>query len=161
MTAHIRQMTAALLALTFVLWAFPSFVHSAEEESPVDEMKSIQQARMTYEYKSADARDPFASLIMDVSENTGEMGKDPVQMYDIELIRLVAVVTGDDSGYGLVRLPDGKHYTVRVGTSIGIHEGKVVDIQPSKVIIKQMIMNFRRELVEQSRELKLREEDDK
>lgn len=129
--------------------------------SPMEQMKSIDEARKAYIYRNSLMRSPFEPLIR-AKKKSDEMagGKLPTQAYDVELMNLVAIVTDDAGGYGLIGLPDGKYYTIVKGTPIGIHDGKVVSITASVITILETVTNFKGELIEQSRELKLREEEE-
>ena len=122
--------------------------------------KSVLQAKKSYTYRNFENRDPFVSLILEkMPEEVDGKIRDPREMYDIELMKIVAIIRDAERGYASVRLPDGKYYTLVVGTQVGIHGGQVKEILPDRVVIRQEIMNFKRELVEQIRELKLREEE--
>jgi len=122
--------------------------------------KSVVQAKKSYKYVHFQNRDPFESLIQEkVETEPGQEPKDPREMYDIEVMRVVAIIHDDVQGYASVRLPDGKYYTLVKGMKIGIHGGQVKEIQSDRVIVKQNVRDFRRRLVEQTRELKLREDD--
>ena len=127
----------------------------------VEKIKSVEQARRAYAYMNIDNRDPFESLILEkVETKEGVEPKDPREMFDIEVIKVVAIIHDEKQGYASVRLPDGKFYTLVKGTKVGIHGGVVREILKDRVVVRQEIMNFKRELVEQIRELKLREEEE-
>jgi len=129
--------------------------------TPVEIPKSVVQAKKSYAYLHSENRDPFESLIMEKMEaGEGEEPKDPRELYDIELIKVVAIIHDDRQGYASVMLPDGKYYTLVKGTKVGIHGGHVREILSDRVVIIQEVLDFRRRKVEQVREIKLREEEE-
>ena len=99
-------------------------------------------------------RDPFEDLIKGPDKKKGP----PLEMYELELMRLVAIMHDDESGYATVKLPDGKYYTVVKGTKVGMHNGRVSEIFSDRIIVRQEAIDHKGALVEDIRELKLREE---
>lgn len=156
-----------------VLWVFvPGALAIGQEggdAAPEEEkMSTLDQARVSYTYTSSLKRGPFVSLIVEIKHEEGPSGPrptDPRQLFDVDLFRVVAIILDQESGgkigHASVRLPDGKYYTLEVGTKVGIHGGHVKEMLLDRVIITQEVLNFRREKVEQVRELKLREEEGK
>ena len=45
--------------------------------------------------------------------------------------------------YALIGLPDNKYYTVRVGETIGLHDGIVTEIRSDRVVVEEKITDFR------------------
>ena len=75
--------------------------------------KSVVQAKKSYKYRNFQNRDPFESLILEKLEaGPGEEPKDPREMFDIEVMKVVAIIHDDVQGYASIRLPDGKYYTL-------------------------------------------------
>lgn len=126
-----------------------------------EEVKSVDKAREAYLYIHSYNRDPFESLILEKQPGDEDGAqKPPLESYDIELMKVVAIIRDSKRGYATVGLPDGKYYNVVAGTRIGDKGGQVYEVKSDRIIIKQNVLNFRRELVEQTRELKLREEEE-
>lgn len=61
----------------------------------------------------------------------------PLQRIPVEEIRLIGVVWGGFGYSAMMQTPDGKGYTVRVGTLIGTNGGKVTGITAQNVIIEE------------------------
>lgn len=167
-----RALLIILATLVFAMvFTLPPFSLNAQQipqadsgtgvvNTAIEIPKSVIQAKKSYTYQYFRNRDPFESLIQEKLEaEPGQEPKDPREMYDIEVMRVVAIIHDDIQGYASVRLPDGKYYTLVKGTKIGIHGGQVKEIQSDRVVVKQTVRDFRRRLVEQIRELKLREDD--
>ena len=165
------RIAITILAATAVFYPGPDCLYAEQEairdqsadvsNTPIEIPQSVVQAKKSYAYLHFDNRDPFESLIMEKLETgDGEEPKDPREMFDIEVIKVVAIIHDDKQGYASVMLPDGKYYTLVKGTKVGIHGGRVREILSDRVVIMQEVLDFRRRKVEQIRELKLREEED-
>ncbi len=93
----------------------------------------------TYIYTPVGKRDPFKSPYKDVEgkkqDLAGPVG--PLQRYEIDQLKLVAVVSGIAQPRAMVTAPDGKGYTIKIGTRIGKNFGRVVRIKTSEVIIAE------------------------
>lgn len=93
----------------------------------------------TYIYTPVGKRDPFKSAYKDVEGKKQEMGGPvgPLQRYEIDQLKLVAVVSGIAQPRAMVTAPDGKGYTIKIGTRIGKNFGRVQRIKTSEVIIAE------------------------
>jgi type IV pilus assembly protein PilP len=94
----------------------------------------------TFIYSPVGKRDPFKSSYRDDSTGkgqdiTGPQG--PLQRYEIDQLKLVAVISGISQPRAMVTTPDGKGFTVKNGTRIGKNFGRVVRIKTSEVIIAE------------------------
>ena len=105
----------------------------------IDDLVADSALADTYIYTPVGKRDPFKSIYKDVEgkkqEFTGPLG--PLQRYEIDQLKLVAVVSGIAQPRAMVTAPDGKGYTVKIGTRIGKNFGRVVRIKTSEVIIAE------------------------
>ena len=64
----------------------------------------------------------------------------PLQQVEIEQLHLVGIAGGDQGRTAIVE--DGvakKHYPLSVGTYIGMNGGRIVSIQPDRVIIEERL----------------------
>jgi type IV pilus assembly protein PilP len=109
----------------------------------------------TYEYHAAGKLDPFKPFMEtdpalktkkeeDLGKKTVAKGRpiSPLQQVDIEQLRLVGIA-GDDHGRTAI-VEDGvakKHYPLFVGTYIGLNGGRIVSIQPDRVIIEERLQD--------------------
>lgn len=106
---------------------------------PIGDAAADSALADTYIYTPVGKRDPFKSFYKDVEgkkqEFAGPLG--PLQRYEIDQLKLVAVVSGIAQPRAMVTAPDGKGYTVKIGTRIGKNFGRVVRIKTSEVIIAE------------------------
>jgi|Deesub1362B_J571_1020462.scaffolds.fasta_scaffold00628_8 Tfp pilus assembly protein PilP len=112
-------------------------------------------------YEARGLRDPFVSLvaIAKAAQKKKKKLKSPLQEYDVSQFQLLAIVWNSEK-YALVRLPNGKHYVLREGLTVGIHEGKVVEITPRMVVVEEITTDIRGRVFRQTIKLKLRKEEE-
>lgn len=130
----------------------------AQEESEVK--------KEVYEYTSENRRDPFLSII-EASKLKKEAerakkkkkGLAPLEDYDLSQFNLIAIVWERNSYYALVGLPDKKFYTITKNTNVGIHGGKVRDITPKTVVVREMLPDYKGEIKPKDTIMRLREEE--
>lgn len=102
-----------------------------------------------YAYSPVGKRDPFRSFLLEEAKATEKKVAASVQpienlrcgalcKWDLEQLRLVAIVSGVSSPMAMVEAPDGKGYTVRRGTFIGKRNGKVTNIRPSEMVVTEI-----------------------
>lgn len=95
-----------------------------------------------FEYNSLGRRDPFTSLIVQ-EETERRKGAPPIESYDVADFKLSAILWNKTGFYALVSSPDGKNFTLREGTAIGLHNGKVYKITTDSVIIREFLKDYR------------------
>ena len=87
-----------------------------EEEKPLP--KPEEEG---YVYEPKGRRDPFVSLIVpkqpEIKKRLLLKGAHPLEFYDVTDFRLIAVVW-NNTRYAMVTAPDGKAYTITVGTTL-------------------------------------------
>lgn len=110
-----------------------------------------------YIYNSKGRRDPFTSLIA-VTKEKEKKGRvaGTLEGYDIGDFKLIATAQKEGQYYGLLLAPDNKSYTVREGTTLGLHKGKVKKIANDKVIIIEYIKDYKGKLTRREIVLELR-----
>jgi Tfp pilus assembly protein PilP len=96
---------------------------------------SIGSDGYTYDPKSR--RDPFLSMakLLKASQSRGELP--PLQRVELSDVKLIGVVSDHSGYYGLIQTPDGKGYTVRVGTLMGTNNGTIKNIVEQKIIVAE------------------------
>jgi len=125
----------------------------------------VKPEEETYSYESSTRRDPFYSLISaaKLAEKKKRRTGSPLEEYDLNEIKLVAIVADaskDLNKYALVKLPSGKHYTLKEGTPIGVRSGKIVKISPDAIVIQEVATDFRGRQYPKVVTLKLREQEE-
>jgi Tfp pilus assembly protein PilP len=113
---------------------------------------------IAYEYNAKGRRDPFATLIVK-AETERKKGGIPLENYGVNEFKLTAVLWSKSGFYALVSAPDGKSFTLRQGTTIGLHGGKVDKIRKDSVIIKEFLKDYRGRVNPNYTVLKLRREE--
>lgn len=110
-----------------------------------------------YVYEAKGRRDPFLPLVETKKKTAGEVRRvGTLESYDAADFQLVAVAKKVNQRYGLLLAPDNKAYTVREGTVLGLHNGKVEKIENDKIIIIEHIKDYKGELKPKKVVLELR-----
>jgi type IV pilus assembly protein PilP len=84
-------------------------------------------------------RNPFKSFIVQMKPKEDGRVKGPLECCEIELFRLLAVITGVHEPKALVLAPDGKRYTVKKGDYIGLKSGKITEINKSGLVVTEPV----------------------
>lgn len=115
-----------------------------------------------YDYSSGGRRDPFLSIIESAKkarEKKRPKGLVPLEDYDLSQVNLIAIVWDEEMYRALVGLPNGKYYTLREGTSVGLHGGKVVRIARDRLVVREYIRDYKGNLRPEDTVLRLRKEE--
>ncbi len=123
----------------------PAVATRPKAEAPKDKPAETGVAGPTYvySYNPVGRRDPFRSPIQDmVRENTPANPQvtecsEPLCQWDIDQLKLVAVVTGDANPMAMVEDPMGRGHIVRRNTRMGRQGGKVTQILREEVIVTE------------------------
>ena len=161
-------MTKLLAILIFIFFA-SSFLGGCESEPPKAPPKlarvektevTVQEAQKPeeqgYVYKPRGRRDPFVPLIEVKKEEEKKPEEIVLESYDIANFRLIATAWDKNQYYALLLAPDKKVYSVRVGTTLGLHMGKVKKISQDSVTIQENVGDYKGRLKPREIILKLR-----
>lgn len=130
---------------------------AAAQPSPQNEEPKIEKE--VYIYEAKDRRDPFISLIAIAKEKPQKVKRaNPVENYDVDEIKVSAIVSDSRYHYALITLPDGKSYTVKKGMTLGLYGGRVSDITKDSLIITENVKDYRGQPRIKDTILKLRKE---
>jgi type IV pilus assembly protein PilP len=91
-------------------------------------------------YSSVGKRDPFRSYLADVSGAAAALVTrcgTPLGRFEVEQLRLVAVITGLEDPVGMVEAPNGVGYALRRGACVGKNGGVVSAVRSGEVIISE------------------------
>jgi type IV pilus assembly protein PilP len=116
----------------------------APKKATVDEPKAEETPVLEYAYSAVGKRDPFRSFFEDFAVEKGPMEGvaekcGPLCRWDLEQLKLVAVVSGTTTPLAMLEDPEGRGYFVRRGSFIGKRSGKVTDIRRDVVVVTELI----------------------
>lgn len=107
----------------------------AAAKAPAEVKKEV---KVVVEELSAKYRNPFQShIILMRGEESIKKIRGPLECCDFDQFKVVAVVTGKDSGFALVEGPDQKRYVVKRGDAMGPRDGKVVDVTIDGLVVRE------------------------
>ncbi len=117
---------------------------TAEPQKDKAAEASVATTTYVYNYNPVGKRDPFRSPIEDMVRETPQPGlpvacNEPLCQWDIDQLKLVAVVTGDANPLAMVEDPLGRGHIVRRNTRMGRQGGKVTQILRDEVIVTEVI----------------------
>lgn len=89
--------------------------------------------------KESPARNPFTPLFS-VKSGAGQDDHKSLRDYEISQLRLTAIIR-DIEGHATASLeaPNGRDFIINVGSAVGPHGGKVVEISQSRIVIAQEV----------------------
>lgn len=121
--------------------------------------EELKAEKEVYVYEQKGRRDPFMSLVQISKEKPKRVaGRKPIEDFDVDEIKLVAILWDNRQYYALIMLPDNKSYTIRKGMTVGLYGGKVEDITKDKVLIREHVKDYKGQPKMKETILKLRKE---
>lgn len=111
--------------------AAPNPPAEAEEPTPA------VPAQVAYTYNPAGRRDPFRSILVTSESAKSLRSLPPLLRTEIGELQLIAIVWGGFGYSAMVKTPDGKGYTIRVGTLVGPNKGVVRQITKRDLTIEE------------------------
>jgi type IV pilus assembly protein PilP len=93
-----------------------------------------------WSYSSVGKRDPFRSFLAELDKETGSLATrcaTPLGRFELEQLRLVAVVTGLEDPVAMVEAPTGVGYSVRRGACIGKNGGTVAAVRTGELVVSE------------------------
>jgi type IV pilus assembly protein PilP len=164
--------TAIFLVLISIIWV--SGTHAtlkkvtatkAPEQKDITTTAAEFKAAPAYKYNPAGKPDPFKPYIVDEisAKKKREMPKalpiNPLQRAGIEQFKLVGIAGYNHSRIAMVTDVKGKFYPIFVGTYIGLHNGRVVEILQDRVIVEETIKAEAKHAKTRRGAIKLRKEE--
>jgi len=110
----------------------------AAAAAPAPEVKKPVEPE--WSYSSAGKRDPFRTFLADLEKAQGALTTrcaTPLGRFEIEQLKIVAVVTGLEDPVAMVEAPNGVGYSVRRGACIGKNGGVVASIRSGEVVVTE------------------------
>lgn len=96
-----------------------------------------EEAKDSFVYSPIGKRDPFRSPLDDLIVAHASESHCPLCRWEIDQLKLVAVITGTGSPMAMVEDPNGVGHLVRQGTAVGRLGGRVTMIQRDQVLITE------------------------
>jgi Tfp pilus assembly protein PilP len=147
---------AALIAVATISWSENTPSSKASEPK----QDGIKTAISGYEYTASNFRDPFVPLIKAKEEKPKIGVGAPLEEFDTADLNLIAILWNKKGYYAVIKLPDGKAYTIREGAVLGLNGGIVSKITKDAVIISEKVRDQRGKMVANDNILKLHREDE-
>ena len=95
-----------------------------------------------FSYTSSRRRDPFRSVIASSVKRPQVKGSlPPLQRIETSNMKLVGIITGVNGPRAMIKTPDGKGYTVRIGTRVGLNHGIIKKIRSGNIAIEETYVN--------------------
>ena len=114
-----------------------------------------------YVYDAKGRRDPFMSLVQASKPKAQrKKGASPIEIFDVDEIKLIAIAWDSNQYYALITMPDSKSYTIRKGMTLGLNNGKVIEITKDSVFIQEQIKDYKGQTKSKDTILKLRKEEE-
>jgi len=102
-----------------------------------DEAKKPAEAE--WSYSSVGKRDPFRSFLTEANRKSLGISpcSSPLGRFELEQLKLVAVITGLEDPIAMVQAPTGVGYTVRRGACIGKNGGTVAAVRTGEIVVAE------------------------
>ena len=110
---------------------------AAVAPAPTAEAMESSSATPAYIYTPIGKRDPFKSAYKVIRQPGDKAPGGILTKYEIDQLKLTAIISGISRPRAQVELPDGKGVSIRVGTRIGKNFGRVVRIKHDEVIVSE------------------------
>ncbi len=123
--------------------------------------EELKVEKEIYEYALKGRRDPFVSLAQaKKAKPKMKPGAGPTEKFDVDEIKLIAITWDAQQYYAMITLPDKKSYTIKNGMSIGLYDGKVIEITKDSVLVREQVKDYRGQTKTKDTILKLRKEEE-
>jgi type IV pilus assembly protein PilP len=114
-----------------------------EVKKPAEEKPAEAAPEFEYVYSPVGKRDPFRSTLDEMASSPSESASTsqicgPLCRWELEQLKLVAVISGVSNPLAMVEDPKGDGYVVRRGTLIGKRNGKVTQIRSGELVVNEI-----------------------
>lgn len=123
--------------------AAPATAAPAEAAAADTKPGDAKPAEPEWTYSSVGKRDPFKSFLAEAATGSGLFATKcgtPLGRYELEQLKLVAVITGLEDPVAMVEAPSGVGYAVRRGACIGKNGGTVAAVRTGEVIVSEWVV---------------------
>lgn len=113
---------------------------SKDDKNKKDGDKAEQLA---YSYDAVSRRDPFKTYFDELLlEEQEQENRTELQRFELDKLKLVAVVVGTATPMAMLEDPTGKGHTVRIGTLVGRRFGIVKYIRHGEIVVQEEFRDF-------------------
>jgi type IV pilus assembly protein PilP len=102
--------------------------------------EASKPAEVEWSYSSVGKRDPFRSFLSELGGAAGGLATrcaTPLGRFELEQLKLVAVVTGLEDPVAMVEAPTGVGYAVRRGACVGKNGGVVAAVRSGELVVSE------------------------
>ena len=132
---------------------------AAAAPSGTTQKEELKAEKEVYTYEPKGRRDPFVPLTDVVkAKPQKKKGSAPIEDFDVDEIKLIAIAWDSQQYFAMVTLPDNKSYTIKKGMTLGLYGGKVREITRDTVIITEQTKDYKGQIKTKDTILKLRKE---
>ncbi len=121
--------------------AAPAPVAAAPAPAPAPATAEAKKAEAPeWSYSSVGKRDPFRSFLAELEGQKGGLATrcaTPLGRFELEQMKLVAIVTGLEDPVAMVEAPNGVGYAIRRGACIGKNGGVVAAVRSGVVVVSE------------------------
>jgi len=110
-------------------------------------MVEPQASDAVYTYNAIGKRDPFRDMFRELDPDDRRQKRQPLERYDLDQLKLVAVVVGTAAPRAMIEDPAGVGHIVRIGTLVGKHSGQVQHIRRAGVVVREEFRTYTGERV--------------
>lgn len=156
-----KKIVTFIIMVVFMIGCY--IIDSAAAEAKKGLSPTMSKVSEYIRYNSAGRRDPFLSILILTKQKIEKQKKrkrNPLENVDVTEIRLLGIVKKGSKYYASILLPDGKAFTITKGTTIGLYDGKVVDIALDRLVVREYVMDYRGRIKPKDTILKLRKEEE-
>jgi type IV pilus assembly protein PilP len=112
---------------------------AAAPEAPKGE-DATKPVEAEWSYSSVGKRDPFRSFLAEAKGSGSSLATrcaTPLGRFELEQLKLVAVITGLEDPIAMVQTPTGTGYSVRRGACIGKNGGTVASVRTGEIVVAE------------------------
>jgi type IV pilus assembly protein PilP len=120
--------------------AAPAAAAPVEAAAAAPAEAAAEPSKPEWSYSSVGKRDPFRSFLSELDKEAGSLATrcaTPLGRFELEQLRLVAVVTGLEDPVAMVEAPTGVGYSVRRGACIGKNGGAVAAVRTGELVVSE------------------------
>ena len=123
--------------------AAPAPAAAAPVAAPAAAPEEKKTETSEWSYSSVGKRDPFRSFLSELQSAQGGLAtrcSTPLGRFELDQLKLVAIVTGLEDPVAMVEAPTGVGYAVRRGACIGKNGGIVAAVRSGEVVVSEWAM---------------------